>query len=1106
LIVKLNLIITVKIKRFFYMKFLSIFMIFLVLNIFAKDEIRFGVFAYLGFEKTKEKYQPLADYLSLGLNKKVILEVLSQDEMNLKIVNKELDIATTNPTHFVAIKHNYNLDGAIVTLVGQKDGAPTSKLGGVIIVRHDSFITKIEELKNKSIVVASKNHLGGYLAQMYELQKIGLNIPNDVEKIVELNSGHHNVVKSIIDKKGDVGFIRDGILEQMIANGEIVEEEIRVINENLSSSHLFKVSTKLYPEWPVFALPNADENDIKNITIALLSLIPTSEHAQKMGIYGYTLPSDYLEVEDLSRALKIAPFDKIYKITYKDIWDQYKEHIVLLLIIILAGLVIYIKDKSRKKFVESLLFGIGDGVYGVDKNGTCIWINKKALNILGFSEDEVLNKNQHELFHHHKDNSEIYDIEDCPIHKTLIDKKSREQDDYFIKKNGQFVPVRLNVAPTNNKGAIVIFRDISDEKSAQETLEKNEQLFKTIFETFPDPATILDIQTHLPVAFNDVAYKQLGYTKDEFEKLHVSDYDAIENVDSINKHIEEVIAKGRGHFKTKHVKKDKTVIDIAVHVQIIEIDNKPYIFAIFRDISESEKYQEEIRKQKKSLSDIIDGTNLGTWEWNIQNGEVVFNEKWAQMLGYSIKELMPITIDTWLNFAHPEDLEKSNALLEKHFNKESDYYSFESRMKHKNGSWIWVLDRGKVHTWSEDGKPYLMSGTHQDITPLKESMEKLEHANRTKSEFLANMSHEIRTPMNAIVGLSELIVDTNLDFKQLDLIKKINGSSKMLLGIINDILDYSKIEAGKLELELKDVNLNEIISQQKVIFSENARKQNIQLDLNISNDAPAIITSDEFRIDQVLTNLMSNAIKFTHKGKVSLTIQLKDKISESRAVITFIVEDSGIGMSDEHLKKLFLPFSQADSSTTRKYGGTGLGLVISQKIIEALGSKIRVKSQKSVGTIFSFDIEVDVVSWDRSDIDIQDVKQTLRPSLSGVSILLVEDNVINQEVAYMMLDRVSIDVDIANNGEEGAKIYLSNPNKYDLILMDLQMPIMSGYESARLIRQQDRDVPIIALTAAAMVEDKQKALQYGMSDHLSKPIDSEQLYKLISKYCNIYRR
>jgi signal transduction histidine kinase/CheY-like chemotaxis protein len=394
-------------------------------------------------------------------------------------------------------------------------------------------------------------------------------------------------------------------------------------------------------------------------------------------------------------------------------------------------------------------------------------------------------------------------------------------------------------------------------------------------------------------------------------------------------------------------------------------------------------------------------------------------------------------------------------------------------------------------------KSKFLNVTNEKLIQQKEFAER---ANKTKSEFLANMSHEIRTPMNAIVGLSELTLDTKLDAKQMDLIKKINGSSKMLLSIINDILDYSKIEAGKLELEFKDLSLERIISQQKVIFSENARKQGIQLDLNISEDAPMIINSDEFRIDQVLTNLIGNAIKFTHNGKVSLNILLKEKISESRAIITFIVEDSGIGMSDEQLQKLFLPFSQADSSTTRKYGGTGLGLVISKKIIHALGSQIEVESKKDEGTKFSFDLEVDVVSWDRSDVDIQESKREELPTLSGITILLVEDNIINQEVASMMLERVGAKVDIANNGEEGAKKYLSNPDMYDLILMDLQMPIMSGYESARLIRQQDKNVPIIALTAAAMVEDKQKAIEAGMSDHLSKPIDSEQLYKLISKY------
>jgi len=444
----------------------------------AKEAIRFGVFAYMGVEKTREKYQPLVDYLNTKLDNRVVLEVLTQEAMDEKIAKGELDIATTNPTHFLVIRHQYPLSGALATLISVSDeGKPVSKLGGVIIVRPESPIYTFEDIKGKRVEVPSLKHMGGFRAQAYEFHKHDIDILKQSKKIIENHGSHQDVVHDVLMRKADVGFIRDGILEEMIAHGEIRGDDVRVINEQHNTGHPFKVSTQLYPEWPVFSLPHTKESDAKEVVVALFSLPPTLNATKRSGIYGYTLPADYLKVEELARHLRLPPFDQTPEITLSDIWVHYKTVIMVSLGALLLILIYYTREQRRKKLFESLLFNIGDGVYGVDKEGNCTWINVQALKTIGYDEKEVLGKNQHTLFHHHKINNEVYDESECPVRHTLIDRQTRTSEEYLIRRDGTFFPVSLTVASAED-GAIVVFRDITEQKRLQDTLQTSELNFK----------------------------------------------------------------------------------------------------------------------------------------------------------------------------------------------------------------------------------------------------------------------------------------------------------------------------------------------------------------------------------------------------------------------------------------------------------------------------------------------------------------------------------------------------------------------------------------------------------------------------------------------------
>ena len=371
-------------------------------------------------------------------------------------------------------------------------------------------------------------------------------------------------------------------------------------------------------------------------------------------------------------------------------------------------------------------------------------------------------------------------------------------------------------------------------------------------------------------------------------------------------------------------------------------------------------------------------------------------------------------------------------------------------------------------------------------------------ATNAKSQFLAHMSHEIRTPMNGIIGMSHLLLNTKLTQKQKDYVEKIEYSSRSLLRIINDILDFSKIEAGKLKLDKTLFNLKESI--EKVIGSLEtiADEKNIKIITSYSDGIDNFVYGDKLRISQILTNLLSNAIKFTHNSD-DVKLHVKNT---GKNRLRFEVIDKGIGLSQEQQKNLFKSFSQADSSTTRKYGGTGLGLAICKELVELMRGKIWVESKENKGSSFIFEIELDEQKIKDTKIDEEqgdDISNQYSKTI-GDKILIVEDNLTNQLVLLGLLEDYIKHVDVANNGEEALSLF--GKNKYELILMDLQMPIMDGYEATKAIRHIDKNIPIIALSANALESEIEKTKSAGMNEYLAKPINFEELFDTLNRYIN----
>ncbi|MDR2543030.1 MAG: transporter substrate-binding domain-containing protein [Treponema sp.] len=778
-------------------------------------------------------------------------------------------------------------------------------------------------------------------------------------------------------------------------------------------------------------------------------------------------------------------------------------------LIIIILIFIYIKDKKKNKTIAgqaSVLTAIYNSIPAIvftkDLNNRYTSCNNKFLEVAKGSEPEIIGRDFFKAETH--DSGMIQEFLDDNL-KVLNENVTLIREGWYIHPDKSRRAHETIRTPLVQDGKVVgllgIALDITERKLAEEAAADAHEQAMLMLDSNPLCCQLWDINLK-KIDCNQETVRLFGFKdKQDFLDRYFHIYpeyqpDGERSVEKAARYIKKAFEDGTSAFHWNYQMLDGTIMPSEVIFVRLKRGENYVVAGYTRDLREYKKMSTRIEAIINNLPGMVFQQLYNPPEYTY----TYVSEGCNELLGYTSEELMNGGSVKFFDMVHPEDIEA----IEKHSSETLPLglpFEVIFRIITREGKMKWVWERSRVIEKNPDGTPHLIEGYYADITG-QQLLEAAEMANRAKSEFLATMSHEIRTPMNSIMGFAELAAESESAEQAKDYLGKITDSTKWLLHIINDILDISKIEAGKMELDYIPFNLRDVFSRCQSVILPKVKEKGLDLSIYAEPSIGKNLMGDPVRLYQILMNLLSNAIKFTNQGSVKFSSKVIDT-DNNRVTLYFEIKDSGIGMTPKQIEKIFEPFIQADSSTTRDYGGTGLGLAIAKNIVVLMGGELLVESTIGVGSTFSFELSFDTIDVPEDVHDRAKFEILEKPYFEGL-VLICDDNSMNQEVINAHLARVGLQTKTAENGKIGVEMVrermLNNEKPFDLIFMDMFMPVMDGIEAATKIIALNTGTPIVAVTANVMTSELEKYKKHGMPDCLGKPFTSQELWRTLLKY------